>query len=391
MIPSWRWYGPQDSVSLADVAQAGATGVVSALHQLPNGAVWTDQAIRQRQQEVRQQAGLSWEVIESIPVVEAIKQGLPDRDAHIEAYQQSLRAVGRAGIPVVTYNFMPVLDWTRTDLYHPLPNGAKALYYRQVAVAAFDLFALKRAGAETTHTPDMIERAGRYWQGLSASEQQQLTQTLLAGLPGAEAGYTVAQFREVIAPYQEMTADDYREHYRYFLKAVVPVAAEAGVKLAVHPDDPPYSTLGLPRIVSSQADLELIFSWEEHLANGLCFCTGSLGAGPANDCVAMFPQVAERVHFLHLRNVALTEEGDFYEAEHLGGRVDMAEMVSLILAEEARRGAQIFVRPDHGHLMLDDLTKQVNPGYSAIGRLKGLAELRGLEAGLRFARERMTS
>jgi mannonate dehydratase len=382
MIPSWRWYGPQDPVSLGDVAQAGATAVVSALHQVPNGEAWSDAAMRQRQQAIAQQPGLHWGVIESIPVVEAIKQGRPERDRYIEAYQESLRAVGRAGIPVVTYNFMPVLDWTRTDLRHPLPNGAQALYYRQVAVAAFDLFALQRAGAQAEHGAARAEQAERYWHGLNEEQRQQLTQTLLAGLPGSDQGWDLDQFRAVIAPYQEMSPDDYRAHYRYFLRAIVPVAAEAGVKLAVHPDDPPYSTLGLPRIVSSLADVEALFSWESHPANGLCFCTGSFGAGPANDCLAMFPRVAARVHFLHLRNVSLTPAGDFCEDNHLDGRVDMAEMVRLILAEEARRGAAIFMRPDHGHLMLDDLSKQVNPGYSAIGRLKGLAELRGLELGV---------
>jgi mannonate dehydratase len=384
MTASWRWYGPSDPISLSDIAQAGATTIVSALHEVVNGDPWPEAAIRQRQELVRQ-AGLSWEVVESIPVVEAIKLGLPHRDQYIDAYRQSLRAVGRAGIPVVTYNFMPVLDWTRTDLHHRLPNGAEALYYRQVAVAAFDLFALKRAGATADYSEERQAQAERYWQGLSETEQQKLAQTLLAGLPGAEAGYSLDQFREAIAPYQEMSAEDYRAHYRYFLEAIVPVAAEAGVKLAVHPDDPPYSTLGLPRIVSSLADVQTIFSWVDHPANGLCFCTGSLGAGPQNDCLAMFEQVAQRVHFLHLRNVALTAEGDFYEAEHLQGRVDMAAMVRLILQEEQRRGEPIYMRPDHGHALLDDLAKSINPGYGAIGRLKGLAELMGVECGLRHA------
>lgn len=386
MIPSWRWYGPSDSVSLSHVSQAGATAIVTALHDVPNGAPWTLESIRQKQELIASQHGLSWEVIESIPVVEAIKQGLPESDQYIEAYQDSLRAVGQAGIPVVTYNFMPVLDWTRTDLAHQLPNGAHALYYRQNAVAAFDLFALKREGAESDHSDQAIQEAEQYWNQLDDQGKESLKQTLLAGLPGAEAGYTLDQFRDVIAPYQGMSREQYKAHYRYFLEAIVPVAKEAGVMLAVHPDDPPYSTFGLPRIVSNLEDISEIYSWADEPENGLCFCTGSFGAGPENDCLKMFPEVADRVHFLHLRNVSVTEKGDFYEDEHLGGRVNMADMVSLVVEEENRRGEQIFMRPDHGHLMLDDLGKKVNPGYSAIGRLKGLAELRGLEQGIRFAK-----
>lgn len=382
MLPAWRWFGPNDPVSLSDVLQTGANGIVSALHHWPNGEVWPLAEILAYQHQISQAGGLKWVVVESVPVVESIKQGAADRDLWIERYQQTLRHLGEAGIKTVCYNFMPVLDWTRTHLQWQLPRGGYALAYLHKALVAFDAFLLKRPLAEGAYDSDTLAEAQSWLAGESEASIQALIQTLLAGLPGSEEGYTLDSFRAAISPYQGMRPETFRANLRYFLSAVLPVAEEVGVQLAIHPDDPPFSILGLPRVVSTGSDLTDLFDELPSPHNGLTFCTGSLGARMDNDLLDLWDSVAHRVHFLHLRNVSLTGEGDFFEADHLEGRVDMAALIRKILLEEARRGDMIPMRPDHGHHLLDDLSKRTNPGYALIGRMKGLAQLMGVEAGI---------
>ncbi|WP_278441382.1 mannonate dehydratase [Pseudomonas oryzihabitans] len=391
MEHTWRWFGPRDPISLADIRQTGATGIVTALHEIANGEVWPVAAIAERKALI-EAAGLSWSVVESIPVHEDIKRGLPGRERYLENYRQSLRNLAQCGIDVVCYNFMPVLDWTRTQLAHRLPDGGWALRFDQDAFAAFDLCILQRDGAEAEYSAAEIERARRYHAGLDDAGREELVRTLIAGLPGAEEGYTVADLRALLATYAGIDAARLREHLAVFLQAVVPVAEEVGIRLGVHPDDPPRPLLGLPRVVSTAADAQWLLDAVPSPANGLTFCTGSYGVRADNDLVAMARQFAPRIHFVHLR--ATRREADprsFHEAHHLDGDVDMVGVIRELVREERRRaregGARLPMRPDHGHQLLDDQGRRTNPGYSLIGRLKGLAELRGVEQAVRRLEE----
>lgn len=391
MEHTWRWFGPRDPISLADIRQTGATGIVTALHEIANGEVWPVAAIAGRKALI-EAAGLSWSVVESIPVHEDIKRGLPGRERYLENYCQSLRNLAQCGIDVVCYNFMPVLDWTRTQLAHRLPDGGWALRFDQDAFAAFDLCILQRDGAEAEYSTAEIERARRYHAGLDDAGRDELVRTLIAGLPGAEEGYTVADLRALLATYAGIDAARLREHLATFLQTVVPVAEEVGIRLGVHPDDPPRPLLGLPRVVSTAADAQWLLDAVPSPANGLTFCTGSYGVRADNDLVAMARQFAPRIHFVHLR--ATRREADprsFHEAHHLDGDVDMVGVIRELVREERRRardgGARLPMRPDHGHQLLDDQGRRTNPGYSLIGRLKGLAELRGVEQAVRRLEE----
>ncbi|MEO0899994.1 MAG: mannonate dehydratase [Bacteroidota bacterium] len=387
MIKSWRWYGEKDPIHLEDVRQTSATGIVSALHGWPNGETWPLEEIKRYRDHIASTKGLNWNVIESIPVVESIKQGKNDRDEWIEKYQASLKHVGEAGINVICYNFMPVLDWTRTHLQWPLPQGGYALYYLKKALIAFDVFLLKRNGASDSYGEEEIIAAEEWLHQQSEQEIDQLVQTLIAGLPGSELGFDLNSFKREIAPYEEISIDMYRSNLSYFLDAILPIAEEAGVSMAIHPDDPPFSILGLPRIISTQEDLRYLFDRHPSPSNGLTFCTGSLGARSDNDIQALWDEFASRVAFLHLRNVSVNEAGDFWEDDHLGGRAEMGMLIDAILAEERKRGQEIPMRPDHGHHLLDDLKRTTNPGYSLIGRLKGLAQLEGVETAIKSLRE----
>lgn len=377
---TWRWYGPSDPVSLQDVKQAGASGIVSALHQVPHGEVWPLAAIVERKRII-EAAGLQWTVVESVPVHEAIKTRRADADRYIENYRQSLRNLAACGIKTICYNFMPVLDWTRTQLDLEMPNGAKALYFDWTDLAVFDLFILKREGGETDYPETIVKRAEERFNAMDAAGIGQLSDIVLMGIP-TEKGVTVEDLRSSIAEYKSIGRDGLRQNLVYFLSAIADVCEEAGIKLTIHPDDPPYPILGLPRIASTKADLQFIIDAVDQPFNGICFCTGSLGAGVQNDPVAIFDAVKERVYFAHLRNVKKDAEGNFFEADHLGGDVNMYAVMKALVAENQTRAEPIPFRPDHGHQMLDDLHKTTNPGYSAIGRLRGLAELRGLELGI---------